>query len=120
MERLTNSNAEIKNLQVENEEYWLKVYFKLKAYEDAEEQGLLPKFHLGDEFWTIRLGKVLKSKIVMLQQKKDSTWQYRMSREIKSEYHDTANYKESNLNKSFFLTREEAEAALAEMKNMEV
>lgn len=40
MERLTNSNAEIKNLQVENEEYWLKVYFKLKEYEDTEEQLL--------------------------------------------------------------------------------
>lgn len=41
MERLTNSNAEIKNLQVENEEYWLKVYFKLKEYENLEEQRAL-------------------------------------------------------------------------------
>lgn len=41
MKRLTSSNEEIKTLQVENEEYWLKVYFKLKEYEDLEEQGLL-------------------------------------------------------------------------------
>lgn len=43
---------------------------KLTKYEDLEEKGLLPKFHLGDEFWTVRLREVLKSKIVMLQQKK--------------------------------------------------
>ena len=41
MERLTGCREEIKNLTVENEEYWLKVYFKLKEYEDAEEQGKL-------------------------------------------------------------------------------
>ena len=41
MERLTGSSEEIKNLTAENEEYWLKVYFKLKKYEEAEEQGLL-------------------------------------------------------------------------------
>lgn len=41
MERLTGSSEEIKTLTAENEEYWLKVYFKLKEYEEAEEQGLL-------------------------------------------------------------------------------
>ena len=41
MERLTGSSEEIKNLTAENEKYWLKVYFKLKEYEEAEEQGLL-------------------------------------------------------------------------------
>lgn len=40
MERLTNSDKEIPTLE-NNAEYWLKVYFKLKDYEDAEEQGLL-------------------------------------------------------------------------------
>lgn len=35
MERLTNSDKEIPTL-VNNAEYWLKVYFKLKDYEDAE------------------------------------------------------------------------------------
>lgn len=43
MERLTNSNEEIKTLQAENEAYWLNVYFKLKEYEDLEEQDLLLK-----------------------------------------------------------------------------
>lgn len=37
MKRLTDSNKEIPTL-VDNAEYWLKVYFKLKDYEDLEEQ----------------------------------------------------------------------------------
>ena len=40
MERLTDSNKEIPTL-VDNAEYWLKVYFKLKEYEELEEQGRL-------------------------------------------------------------------------------
>ena len=40
MERLTNSDKEIPTL-VDNAEYWLQVYFKLKDIEGLEEQGLL-------------------------------------------------------------------------------
>ena len=40
MDRLTSNNKEIPTL-VDNAKYWLMVYFKLKEYEDAEEQGLL-------------------------------------------------------------------------------
>ena len=40
MERLTNSDKEIPTL-VDNAEYWLQAYFKLKDYENADEQGLL-------------------------------------------------------------------------------
>ena len=39
-ERLTNSSKEIPTL-CDNAEYWLQVYFKLKDYEDLEEQGRL-------------------------------------------------------------------------------
>lgn len=42
MERLTDSNKEIPTL-VNNAEYWLKVYFKLKDYEDLEERRKLIK-----------------------------------------------------------------------------
>ncbi len=90
---------------------------KLAAYEDAEEQGLIPKFNLGDEFWTIRLGEVLKAKVVMLQQKKDGSWQYRFSREISPEYHSTVDFEESKFGKCFFLTKEEAEATLERMEH---
>ena len=40
MERLTNSEKEIPTL-LNNAEYWLQVYFKLKDIEELEEQGLL-------------------------------------------------------------------------------
>ena len=40
MERLTNSDKEIPTL-FDNAEYWLQAYFKLKDYENLEEQGLL-------------------------------------------------------------------------------
>lgn len=43
MERLTNSDKEIPTL-VNNAEYWLEVYFKLKDIEDAEEQGQYGKW----------------------------------------------------------------------------
>lgn len=82
---------------------------KLAEYEDAEEQGLLPRFHLGDEFWTVHWNGVQKEKIVMLQQKKDGTWKYR--------FPNTADYTESDYGKYFFDTKEEAEQKLEEMNN---
>lgn len=42
MKRLTNSGKEIPTL-IDNAEYWRKVYFKLKDYEDLEEKGKLIK-----------------------------------------------------------------------------
>jgi hypothetical protein len=87
---------------------------ELQKYRDAEEQGLLPRFHLGDEFWTTRLDRVVKAKVVMLQQKKDGSWKYRLSREISSEYHNTIDFEESDYGKYFFATKEEAEQKLAE------
>ena len=42
MKRLTNSGKEIPTL-IDNAEYWLQVYFKLKDYEDLEELGRLVK-----------------------------------------------------------------------------
>lgn len=48
MKRLTNSNKEIPTL-IDNAEYWQKVYFKLKEYEDLEKQGRLLKLPLADD-----------------------------------------------------------------------
>lgn len=52
MERLTDSDKEIPTL-VDNAEYWLKVYFKLKDYENLEEQGRLIKLpcKVGDKIF---------------------------------------------------------------------
>ena len=54
MERLTNSDKEIPTL-IDNAEYWLQAYFKLKDYEDAEEQGLLLRLpcKVGDTAWYV-------------------------------------------------------------------
>lgn len=92
---------------------WLE---KLKDYEQAEEDGVVPKFHLGDEFWCLYIDKVVKAKIVSLQQKKDGRWNYTLSREISENYHDIAYYKECEYGKYFCSTKAEAEQALAEMK----
>lgn len=90
---------------------WLR---ELKTYKDAEKKGLLPKFYLGYEFWIEWLGEILKAKIVMLQQKKDGTWKYRFC----DERSHTMDYEENELGKYFFATKEEAEQALAEMKEV--
>lgn len=89
-----------------------EIYEKLALYEDAEEQGLLPRFHLGDEFWIEWLGEVLKAKIVMLQQKKNGTWKYRFC----DEHSNTMDYEEREYEKNFWFTKEQAEQALAELK----
>lgn len=54
MKRLTNSNKEIPTL-IDNAEYWRKAYFKLKEYEDLEEQGRLIKLpcKVGDTVYCI-------------------------------------------------------------------
>ena len=54
MERLTNSEKEIPTL-TDNAEYWLKAYFKLKDYEDLEEQGrlLVIPCKIGDRLYWI-------------------------------------------------------------------
>ena len=58
MNRLTNSDKEIPTLS-NNAEYWLQAYFKLKEYEDLEEQGLLLKLpcNVGDTVWDNDYGK---------------------------------------------------------------
>lgn len=52
MDRLTDSNKEIPTL-VDNAEYWLKVYFKLKDYEDLEEQNKLIKLSCKDVYYIV-------------------------------------------------------------------
>lgn len=54
MERLTDSSKEIPTL-IDNAEYWLQVYFKLKGYEDLEEQGRVVELpcRVGDKIYAI-------------------------------------------------------------------
>lgn len=123
MERLTNSNKEIPTL-VDNAEYWLKAYFKLKDYEDLEEQGKLIKLpcKVGD---TVYVNGVLGC---------GEAERYRV---IRVDYHSTLGtgknefYIEALLctnpdssigfydkwfGKTVFLTKSEAEAKLKELR----
>lgn len=94
MERLTNSDKEIPTLS-NNAEYWLQAYFKLKDYEDLEEQGLLLKLpcKVGDTVYLIKSdGKVVPRTADM--QFLGVLW--------------------DDCGKEWFLTQEEAEAKLKE------
>ena len=100
MERLTNSDKEIPTL-VDNAEYWLKVYFKLKNYEGLEEQGRLVKLpcKVGDNVWVIMTGMTGKHPVL-----------FRQSFELSMLKH---------WGTSVFLTKSEAEAKLKELRGAE-
>lgn len=109
MERLTDGNKEIPTL-VDNAEYWLKVYFKLKDYEDLEEQGRLVKLpcKVGDTVYYIKNENILNELIVY-------------SFDIRPLQHFVCDDSGTRLNfnqfgKTVFLTKSEAEAKLKESR----
>lgn len=111
MKRLTNSDKEIPTLD-DNAEYWLKAYFKLKDYEDLEEQGRLIKIPL--EAYCIVDFKVRKGFVL------EET--YHMSRKplLVVRYDDnTLKSHSGHLGISVFLTKSEAEAKLKELRGRE-
>ena len=97
MERLTESNKEIPTL-VDNAEYWLKVYFKLKEYENLEEQGRLISLpcKVGDTVYHVVQGRIVEVSNVDL-------------------FFLLLSVAENRFNNSVFLTQEEAEQKLKEM-----
>lgn len=97
MKRLTNSGKEIPTL-IDNAEYWLQVYFKLKDYEDLEELGRLVKLpcKVGTDVYYI-LGIPNETPCTI----------------------DKCVFELSDIHKigkTLFLTREEAEAKLEELR----
>ena len=97
MKRLTNSGKEIPTL-IDNAEYWLQVYFKLKDYEDLEELGRLVKLpcKVGTDVYYI-LGIPNETPCTI----------------------DSCVFELSDIHKigkTLFLTREEAEAKLEELR----
>ena len=100
MERLTDSNKEIPTL-VDNAEYWLKVYFKLKEYEDLEEQGRLVKLPCKDVYYIVDINNPRYAMV--------------MKRSIR----ELAIYEIEDIDKEnckYFSTKEKAEAKLKELK----
>lgn len=118
MERLTDSNKEIPTLD-DNAEYWLKVYFKLKDYEDLEEQGRLVKLpcKVEDTVYGISMGKIINltvNEISIFCMKGEKIIN------VKCQSNDEfRNYVEREFGKTVFLTKEEAEAKLKELRGGE-
>ena len=96
MEKLTNSDKKIPTL-VDNAEYWLQVYFKLKDYENLEEQGRLIKLpcKVGDTVYLI------KNSETIVERKADMMFIGVLWEEF---------------GKEWFPTRDEAEAKLKELR----
>ena len=114
MERLTNSDKEIPTL-VDNAEYWLQAYFKLKDYENADEQGLL--LHLPVpigttvyKFEPLAKGteRYIKTTITRYEIFDDSIW-FTFANGLGRNIEDFGKY--------VFLTKAEAEQKLKEMES---
>ena len=118
MERLTDSNKEIPALD-DNAEYWLKVYFRLKEYEDLEEQGRLIELpcKVGDTAYGISMGKIINLTVNEI-----SIFYMKSERviNVKCQNNDEfRNYVEREFGKTVFLTESEAEAKLKELRGGE-
>ena len=109
MERLTDSNKEIPTL-VDNAEYWLKVYFKLKEYEELEEQGLL--LRLPAEAYFIKDNIVRKGWVQELVYSLCS----KLLLDIRYDDSSLDSYR-GYLGNDVFLTQSEAEQKLKEMES---
>ena len=117
MERLTNSEKEIPTL-VNNAEYWLQVYFKLKDYENAEEQGLLLRLPVktGDTIWYVDDDDNyhIEAKITRIEIKENYILYYAEEKEDCG----TIGFDSDDIGKTVFLTQVEAEQKLKEMEKI--
>ncbi len=114
MKRLTNSDKEIPTL-IDNEKYWLKAYFKLKDFEDAEEQGLLLRLpcKVGDTVYAPTRNFVSELRIILISIERDNVFfHWRLNTGI---YPNLNGFTASDIGKIVFLTKEEAEAKLKEI-----
>ena len=125
MKRLTNSDKEIPTLS-NNAEYWLQAYFKLKDYEDLEEQGLLLKLpcKVGDTVWDNDYGKPCLYTITGFSfgTGEDYIDEPVSLKEVVYYYSNysgsiTGSFAVSEIGKTVFLTKEEAEQKLKEMES---
>ena len=125
MERLTNSDKEIPTL-VDNAKYWLQVYFKLKDYEDLEEQGLLLRLpcKVGDTVWDNDFGKPCIYTITRFLFGTDEGYidEPISKKEVIYYYSNysgsiTGGFAVNEIGKTVFLTKSEVEQKLKEMEN---
>lgn len=122
MERLTDSNKEIPALV--KSEYWLKVYFKLKDYEDLEEQGRLIKLpcNRGDKIYFIK--SAFSMAHFPIEAKVTSICGVDCDNDVMyssiTEYNKIdRRFRSSDIGKTVFLTKSETEAKLKELRGGE-
>lgn len=122
MERLTNSDKEIPTL-VNNAEYWLEVYFKLKDIEDAEEQGLLLRLpcKVGDKLYRITpyaKEPIITTHVLQINIKQFFNEKIIVRIDVMDKMGESC-YFLDDIGKKVFLSRAEAEAKLKEMEGAE-
>lgn len=122
MERLTNSDKEIPTL-VNNAEYWLEVYFKLKDIEDAEEQGLLLRLpcKVGDTLYCITpyvKEPIITAHVLQMNIKQFYNKRIIVRIDVMNKMGESC-YFLDDIGKKIFLSREEAEAKLKELRGAE-
>lgn len=132
MERLTNSNKEIPTL-FDNAEYWLMMYFKLKDYEDLEEQGKLIKLpcKIGDDVWFVPSQVNYKLNILNHRREENKIYHQKVARitfcingwyvecDKDLEYATDHILIDKMYKETWFLTKAEAEAKLKELRGEE-
>lgn len=122
MERLTNGDKEIPTL-VDNAEYWLQVYFKLKDYENLEEQGRLIKLpcKVGDTVYVNGVrgcGEAEKYRVIRVDY--HSTLgtgrnEFYIEALLCADPDSVITFYDKQFGKTVFLTKSEAEAKLKEL-----
>lgn len=117
MERLTDSNKEIPALV--NAEYWLKVYFKLKDYEDLEEQGRLIKLpcKVGDTVYVPTRNFISELRITEVVCNRDGIYLRWVL--LSGIYPNLNGFVGRKIGNEVFLTKSEAEAKLKELRGGE-
>ena len=122
MEKLTNSDNERPTL-VDNAEYWLQVYFKLKDYENLEEQGRLIKLpcKVGDTVYVNGVrgcGEAEKYRVIRVDY--HSTLgtgrnEFYIEALLCADPDSVITFYDKQFGKTVFLTKSEAEAKLKEL-----
>lgn len=114
-ERLTNSEKEIPTL-IDNAEYWLQVYFKLKDFEELEEQGFLLRLpcKVGDKVYAITRDFVSEYTICSIEVYNEGFFfNWRCEKGIYINIRGFTNYQ---IGEDVFLTQAEAEEKLRELE----
>ena len=117
MERLTDSSKEIPNLK--NVRKWLAVYFKLKEYEDAEENGLLVRLpcKVGSKLYHVNGKFILEFTVYSFNANEDGAWLIHTEHySEETERTFSMCFETDAIGKTVFLTQAEAEAKLKEME----